>query len=361
MPAPRTGAQLTASAASISSFRLAARFSTGRPATPLPTPMLAPAVETVGDTAARFGAQRVQWGSWQGVASAAGALVIHADSGGWELRDAKNDTVLSGAAPVISFAERGADQTPTVLFPTNGTAGIPRMQPGLPRDKHGSPCLANGVFTPPFHYDNLSGSFAMGVSPFDRDQVRQECYPASPSFVPEPASSCGQVLAGHDVSGGMRMAQFAKLTQAQCCDRCDAEPGQRCTAWIYGAPGHEDSKGNNCWLMTGSSDSLKPTTSQYRTAGGRVLPGSSPPPPNATLPHTTWSVLGTDADLYLAVTPNGTAFQRTLYELTGAPALPPRYALGFHASWWGYRTYADVTTNMSAFRKGLYPVDSFIM
>jgi hypothetical protein len=202
------------------------------------------------------------------------------------------------------------------------------------------------------------------VSAYDHDMTRQECYPASPGLVPEPASSCGQVLVGHDVSAGMRLAQFQNLTQAQCCDRCDAEPGQRCTAWIHSAPGggHTDDQGNNCWLMTGSPETLKPAPSQYRTVGGRVLPGTSPPPPSdRPPPQTTWAVAGSDADLYLAVTPNGTSFQRALYELTGAPALPPRYALGLHASWWGYRTYADVTTNMSAFRKGRYPVDTFIM
>jgi hypothetical protein len=204
----------------------------------------------------------------------------------------------------------------------------------------------------------------MGVSAYDHDMTRQECYPASPGLVPEPASSCGQVLVGHDVSAGMRLAQFQNLTQAQCCDRCDAEPGQRCTAWIHSAPGggHTDDQGNNCWLMTGSPETLKPAPSQYRTVGGRVLPGTSPPPPSdRPPPQTTWAVAGSDADLYLAVTPNGSSFQRALYELTGAPALPPRYALGLHASWWGYRTYADVTTNMSAFRKGRYPVDNFIM
>ena len=66
--------------------------------------------------------------------------------------------------------------------------------------------------------------------------------------------------------------------------------------------------------------------------------------------------------MYLsATTESGYDATRALYELTGPPALLPRYALGFMASWWGYRTWDDVNSNMTAFRDGHFPVDSFIM
>mmetsp|Transcript_77113 Transcript_77113/g.200920 ORF Transcript_77113/g.200920 Transcript_77113/m.200920 type:complete len:640 (-) Transcript_77113:313-2232(-) len=49
-----------------------------------------------------------------------------------------------------------------------------------------------------------------------------------------------------------------------------------------------------------------------------------------------------------------------LYELVGAPAVPPRYALGFFASRWGWKgkTYAQAI--VSEFRKDGFPLDSII-
>ena len=41
--------------------------------------------------------------------------------------------------------------------------------------------------------------------------------------------------------------------------------------------------------------------------------------------------------------------------------MPPLYAFGFMACYWGWLNAADVTSNMTAFRTGKFPIDSFIM
>ena len=54
-----------------------------------------------------------------------------------------------------------------------------------------------------------------------------------------------------------------------------------------------------------------------------------------------WAV-GAGADWYLAPAPSGYDFYRAYFELTGAPAIPPRYAFGFMATYWGYETMQQV-------------------
>ena len=67
-------------------------------------------------------------------------------------------------------------------------------------------------------------------------------------------------------------------------------------------------------------------------------------------------------DWYLAPTPaGGFDFTRALFELTGAPAVPPRFAMGFMATYWGYSSMAQVEGYMHEFRQRKLPIDSFIM
>ena len=55
-----------------------------------------------------------------------------------------------------------------------------------------------------------------------------------------------------------------------------------------------------------------------------------------------WFGLGRRMDWYLAPTPaGGFDFTRALFELTGAPAVPPRFAMGFMATYWGYSSMAQ--------------------
>ena len=147
------------------------------------------------------------------------------------------------------------------------------------------------------------------------------------------------------------MGTLHNVSRHACCRACDAAPNGRCELWVYG-PSDIPSDGSDCWLMN-QVPGLGP--SPHRVAGRRARP---PSPPGNT---SSWSALGTAADVYLAVAPTGRDFGRALYELSGTPAMPPRWALGFIASWWGYRTLADVHSNMSAFRDGKYPIDTFIM
>merc|ERR1719356_633353 len=49
-----------------------------------------------------------------------------------------------------------------------------------------------------------------------------------------------------------------------------------------------------------------------------------------------------------------------LYELVGAPPVPPRYALGFFASRWGWKSKAYAHKVVSQFREGGYPIDNVI-
>ena len=67
-------------------------------------------------------------------------------------------------------------------------------------------------------------------------------------------------------------------------------------------------------------------------------------------------------DWYLA--PTGASpyrFTAALYNLTGPPAIPPRYGFGFMTTYWGYRSLQEVEGYMQQFRNGSYPIDSFIM
>ena len=59
-------------------------------------------------------------------------------------------------------------------------------------------------------------------------------------------------------------------------------------------------------------------------------------------------------DYYLSPTPSGYDFIKALYELTGAPAVPPRHGMAFMATYWGYTSMDEVEGYMHAFRNGSY-------
>ena len=361
-PAPpaRHDVTLRAEIVSASSFRLSVRFGGGGHAA-LPSPMIAATRGGPGGEKAAW-VRRVSWGGLDGVASPAGALLVGA-AGRWELRDASNRTVASSkAAPILDFGARG-DRSPVVSMAVHGSRGAARDAEYWPLDRHGSPCLGNGLFAPPFYWENQTGLFALVVAAqgvaSEASGDRLECYPATLSTPPPPPpSSCAAPLVGKDVVGGQLVGELSGVTQAQCCLACDAAPNQRCEYWVFACPESGAAPGGNatddCWLLNGVASLA---ASPHRTVGRRPPP--TPPTPGTQ--DTVWTALGEGADVYLAVAPGGLQGTRALYELSGPPALLPRYALGFMASWWGYRTYADVLSNMTAFRAGNYPVDSFIM
>jgi hypothetical protein len=419
-PAPPTPAPtpvfVSVHAASASAFRLSVRFdapamgasdrATAAGATAaLPSPMIDPAALSAA-TAAAF--TPVTWGEWEGLLSPDGGVALlasRARPGHWELRElrggANNRTALAGAPPLL----RAAGDVRRVEMTVEGTWGASAFRsagggPGAASavgPRGGAPCLGNGVFDAPFYVDDPafasnssgSGAFVLAVSPMEAlngsaidastlGADARACLPVGLGGLPAAKPSvCASVFAGHDVGGGDRVRdQPSKpLSNAgACCAACQAEPD--CTVWIF-APAKSPSANSssssssasagddqNCWLMM-NVDQL-PTPSVDRTCGG--LFGAPPHPPGAT-PSTVWWAAGRAADIYLALpaataaTPPSASAAGTsaLYELTGAPLLPPRYALGFHASHWGFLTAADVSSNMSAFRTGDFPADSLVM
>eukprot|EP00045_Choanoeca_perplexa_P013099 m.146330 g.146330 ORF g.146330 m.146330 type:complete len:730 (-) comp16236_c1_seq1:702-2891(-) len=74
-----------------------------------------------------------------------------------------------------------------------------------------------------------------------------------------------------------------------------------------------------------------------------------------------WWIAGHEADWYLAPAADGYAFSKAFFDLTGAARVPPRHAMGFMATYWGYDNMQEVQGNMSKFRDEKYPIDSFIM
>jgi hypothetical protein len=58
---------------------------------------------------------------------------------------------------------------------------------------------------------------------------------------------------------------------------------------------------------------------------------------NTTSNGVTWTVLGDRADIYLMPAKTNAAGLSSLWDLTGRPAIPPRYAFGFLACRWGWK------------------------
>jgi len=141
-----------------------------------------------------------------------------------------------------------------------------------------------------------------------------------------------------------------------CCALCNKEP--TCTSWIASEDLKPDDKGKNCWpgfcVDSVGVPTLNCTT---KAASNRVSAILSPSVPS----FSDWWILGDKVDWYLA--PSKTKFSqyKSYYELSGAPALPPRYGLGFMATYWGYQTMEQVIGNMTLFRENKLPIDSFIM
>eukprot|EP00823_Brevimastigomonas_motovehiculus_P001293 TRINITY_DN11811_c0_g1_i1.p1 TRINITY_DN11811_c0_g1~~TRINITY_DN11811_c0_g1_i1.p1 ORF type:complete len:849 (-),score=254.76 TRINITY_DN11811_c0_g1_i1:229-2775(-) len=73
-----------------------------------------------------------------------------------------------------------------------------------------------------------------------------------------------------------------------------------------------------------------------------------------------WDIMGSRVDLYLMPSTNPAAGLRTYWELTGAPAIPPRYAFGFLACRWGWENRQYIADILSKFRSGSYPLDAWI-
>lgn len=129
---------------------------------------------------------------------------------------------------------------------------------------------------------------------------------------------------GTDAAGSVRSDKWPNglsgTTQAQCCAACSSDPS--CIAYIWSDGTNPDPNGN-CWPLKSFTNTIPNQ--------GRVFGGQPPPPPEQAY----WA-MGDAADWYLAITPTPMTFMKSFYQLTGAPAVPPRYAMGFMATYWGY-------------------------
>ncbi|MCF7980164.1 MAG: glycoside hydrolase family 31 protein, partial [Chromatiaceae bacterium] len=68
--------------------------------------------------------------------------------------------------------------------------------------------------------------------------------------------------------------------------------------------------------------------------------------------------LGDELDYYLFAGSTRAAVVEQLTRLTGRPALPPLWALGYHQSRWGYRSDAEIRAIANAFRSRRIPIDA---
>ena len=73
-----------------------------------------------------------------------------------------------------------------------------------------------------------------------------------------------------------------------------------------------------------------------------------------------WLVSGDQADLYLMPSSSLYAGLDKYWDLTGRPAVVPKYAFGFLASRWGWENESYIESTLHKFRDGKYPIDAFI-
>jgi alpha-glucosidase len=73
-----------------------------------------------------------------------------------------------------------------------------------------------------------------------------------------------------------------------------------------------------------------------------------------------WGFHGPDIDLYLAPAPTLADWLRDQAELTGFPPVPPRWAMGYLQSRWGWKDKSYIDDTLAHFRKDQLPVDAFI-
>ena len=76
--------------------------------------------------------------------------------------------------------------------------------------------------------------------------------------------------------------------------------------------------------------------------------------------HVDWTVPGAGIDLYLAPATNLYAWLRDQAELTGFAPIPPRWALGYLQSRWGWKDKSYIDETLARFRRDQLPVDAFI-
>lgn len=307
--------------------------------------------------------QPVSWGGMSGIQTSFGALLAATDgSGAWAFYNSSNATLVSsGGPPSQNNGTKAVD--PGIVLPVAGTAAAT----GPAR-----PCLSNGMFDPNFYYNRDAGYLSFAVSSWNYDPLHHNCYPVSFSGVIGDEEGAAQEQQQHKKQAAATRVQSGDLcdpsqrqngtdatnpsrsgsypnglsntTYASCCAACQNAPD--CIAFVWSDGSNPDPSGN-CWPLSGFDGT--------HAAAGRDFAGVPPPPPQQA-----WWAMGGAADWYLSPTPTPLSFTSSLYDLTGAPAIPPRYAWGFMATYWGYDRMEEIEGNGTAFRDGQYPLDSMI-
>lgn len=246
-----------------------------------------------------------------GLQTSFGALLAAPD-GTWALYDASNKTLVAGNAP--PSLSSGTNLTDAgIMLPVVGTAAT---------DGRGRPCLGNGLFAPPFYYNREASYLGFAVSGWQFDPLYPHCYPVAFSGsigdrdpdAPAPPAPVGEVRSKNFPNG-----LYVTSGADGCCAACSTDPS--CIAYVWGDasnPGHDPP--NNCWPLQSYSGTV--------TNFGRIFGG----PP--AVRKDAWWAMGLGADWYLAPAPTPHDYTRALYQLTGAPAVPPKYAMGFMATYW---------------------------
>ena len=332
---------LTVSVGSASSFLLSARFD-GWAAAPLDSPSLdggrsfAPSVP-------------VEMNGMTGLRTSFGSLLVSTDgSGSWALLDAANATLVSGAAPQQAANGAGAAG---VLLPVAGAgAGGGPLQTDN--------CLNNGDFSAPFYYNAEGAYLAFPVSSWLYDPTRPHCYPASfqgPPAAPWAATcDAGKLGAGKRAADPQRTASYPGGLNVgsakECCNYCGHD--EACVAIDFAAAPQDPTLEANCFPLRNYSGTVDAPGFSFAATAARPAPPAAPG----------WWVLGGGAaDVYLAPSAAPLPFLKALYQLTGAPGIPPRYAFGAMWTYWGYDNMEQVEGNMTLFRDGAYPIDAHIM
>ena len=371
--------RVSADVGSSSSFRLSVEFFDPGPRQAahdvgaLPSPSLDPA---------RLMSNFTRLGN-RSIRTAFGELTID-QVGRFTLKDAEgNDVAHATGPPTLSKEATGHEG---ITMPVSGS----KTGPGANGRR---PCLVNGGWGPPFTWDPVDKFFAFAVSPWSYDPDYIHCYPVSfdgaAPLQPPPLDSCTTIThvvpygwTDSPTAGGgnyskelpdspIKVGGAAGDSTNSCCNACNARRSEGCTAWT------SDNKGM-CYMFSCVDQWLPPDAPSGGThdqggpgwlSGGlesqcahKVPPAQSSQPTGGYIHQDGWWALGSRVDWYLAPTPNGGFdYTKALFELTGAPAVPPLYGMGFMATYWGYTSMQEVEQYMHEFRDRKLPIDSFIM
>jgi hypothetical protein len=357
--------RVAAAVGSSSSFRLTVDFFDGPDdVAPLESPSLDPNRQMASST-------HVSSPEGSGIKTSFGELLI-SDDGKFTLKDASGKTVAAAtSAPKLSqesaFRKDGSMDSITMAVTGSKTG------PGATGRR---PCLVNGGWGPPFTWDPVDKYLAFAVSPWGYDPDYIHCYPVSfdglAPLKPPPQDSCTTIT--HVVPYNNLSTQLAFIhvggmggdSNNSCCAKCNAMPG--CTAWQFGSSS-KDKDAPNCrlfscvdqWIppdVTGASDNAFLSGGLESQCSAASVDTSSA----GYIHQDGWFGLGSRMDWYLAPTPRGGFdYTKALFDLTGAPAVPPLFGMGFMATYWGYTSMHEVENYMHEYRSRQLPIDSFIL